>query len=245
MKKLLAVFLASLMIFSAIPTFASDGATDIYVSVTSGSDSAVGSAQAPLRSIEAALSIAKNELALGKAVNIILRGGEYRLNNVITLNNTYSGVSAEKPLTIKGFEGEEAVFKASQVIDVTNAQPVTDEKVRERLYEDVRDKLINIIEVVGGEAEVMGDYPAWEYKAESKLREEIAVAFENVYGKEVKFDAIHAGLECGILSEKIEGLDCVSFGPQNFDIHTPQERLNIESTERVWNFLVEFLKQAK
>jgi len=111
--------------------------------------------------------------------------------------------------------------------------------------EDVRDRLINIVEVCGGEAEVMGDYPAWEYKAESKLREEIAVAFKNVYGKEVKFDAIHAGLECGILSEKIEGLDCVSFGPQNFDIHTPQERLNIESTERVWNFLVEFLKQAK
>ena len=51
--------------------------------------------------------------------------------------------------------------------------------------------------------------------------------------------------ESGILSEKIEGLDCVSFGPQNFDIHTPQERLNIESTERVWNFLVEYLKQAK
>ena len=102
-----------------------------------------------------------------------------------------------------------------------------------------------VVEVCGGEAEVMGDYPAWEYKAESKLREEIAVAFKNVYGKEVKFDAIHAGLECGILSEKIEGLDCVSFGPQNFDIHTPQERLNIESTERVWNFLVEFLKQAK
>ena len=111
--------------------------------------------------------------------------------------------------------------------------------------EDVRDRLINIIEVCGGEAEVMGDYPAWEYKAESKLRDEVAVAFKNVYGKDVKFDAIHAGLECGILSEKIEGLDCVSFGPQNYDIHTPQERLNIESTERVWNFLVEFLKQAK
>ena len=111
--------------------------------------------------------------------------------------------------------------------------------------EDVRDRLINIIEVCGGEAEVMGDYPAWEYKAESKLRDEIAVAFKNVYGKDVKFDAIHAGLECGILSEKIEGLDCVSFGPQNLDIHTPQEHLNIESTERVWNFLVEFLKQAK
>ncbi len=142
MKKLLATFLALLMIFSAIPTFAADGVTDLYVSVTSGSDSAVGSIDAPLRTLDAALSIAKNELALGKAVNIILREGTYRVSNVTTLNAAYSGVSAEKPLTIKGYEGEKAVFKASQVIDVTNAQPVTDEKVRERLYEDVRDKLI-------------------------------------------------------------------------------------------------------
>ncbi len=110
---------------------------------------------------------------------------------------------------------------------------------------DLRDKIINIIELVGGEAEVIGDYPAWEYKAESKLREEIAAAYEKVYGEAPQFTAIHAGLECGILSEKIKDLDCVSFGPQNFDIHTPKERLNIESTERVWNFLVEYLKQAK
>ncbi len=125
---------------------------------------------------------------------------------------------------------------------------VTDTSIRSSVgsrKEDLRDKLVNIIELVGGEAEVVGDYPAWEYKAESKLREEIAASYKTVYGKEPVFTAIHAGLECGILSEKIEDLDCVSFGPQNFDIHTPQERLNIESTERVWNFLVEYLKQAR
>ena len=125
---------------------------------------------------------------------------------------------------------------------------VTDTSIRSSVgsrKEDLRDKLINIIELVGGEAEVVGDYPAWEYKAESKLREEIASAYKAVYGKKPEFTAIHAGLECGILSEKIEDLDCVSFGPQNFDIHTPQERLNIESTERVWKFLVEYLKQAR
>jgi dipeptidase D len=92
---------------------------------------------------------------------------------------------------------------------------------------------------------VVGDYPAWEYKSESKLRDEITAAYKSVNGEEPIFTAIHAGLECGILSEKIEGLDCVSFGPQNYDIHTPQERLNIASTERVWKFLLEYLKQAK
>ena len=125
---------------------------------------------------------------------------------------------------------------------------VTDTSIRSSVgsrKEDLRDKLVNIIEICGGEADVVGDYPAWEYKAESKLREEIAASYKAVYGKEPVFTAIHAGLECGILSEKIEDLDCVSFGPANYDIHTPQERLNIESTERVWNFLVEYLKQAR
>ena len=125
---------------------------------------------------------------------------------------------------------------------------VTDTSIRSSVgsrKEDLRDKLVNIIELVGGEAEVVGDYPAWEYKAESKLREEIAASYKAVYGEDPVFTAIHAGLECGILSEKIEDLDCVSFGPANYDIHTPQERLNIESTERVWNFLVEYLKQAR
>ena len=54
------------------------------------------------------------------------------------------------------------------------------------------------------------------------------------------FEAIHAGLECGILSGKIADLDCVSFGPNNFDIHTPKERLSISSTEKVWKLIVEF-----
>ncbi|MEE1077903.1 MAG: aminoacyl-histidine dipeptidase [Agathobacter sp.] len=111
--------------------------------------------------------------------------------------------------------------------------------------EDLCDKCIQIIEMVGGEATVEGAYPAWEYKNNSPLRDEIAKAYHNLYGKEPIFEAIHAGLECGIFSEKIEGLDCVSFGPNNLDIHTPMERLSISSTKRVWEFLIEFLKNAR
>ena len=69
--------------------------------------------------------------------------------------------------------------------------------------------------------------------------------YEELFGEKPEVKAIHAGLECGIFYEKIPGLDCVSFGPDNFDIHTPQERLSISSTERVWKFILEFLKRAK
>jgi dipeptidase D len=54
--------------------------------------------------------------------------------------------------------------------------------------------------------------------------------------------AIHAGLECGLLSEKLPGLDCVSIGPDMHDIHTRREKLEIESTRRTWEFLLAILK---
>ena len=87
-----------------------------------------------------------------------------------------------------------------------------------------------------------GDYPAWEYKKDSDLREVMVKTYEEMYGKKPAVMAIHAGLECGLLSEKLDGLDCISFGPQAYDIHTPRERLNIASTQRLWKFLQEVLK---
>ena len=88
----------------------------------------------------------------------------------------------------------------------------------------------------------MGEYPAWEYKADSKLRDIMVETYKRMYGKEPQVLAIHAGLECGLLGEKIPGLDCVSIGPQMHDIHTSREKLNIASTARTWEFLLEVLK---
>ena len=89
----------------------------------------------------------------------------------------------------------------------------------------------------------MGDYPAWEYKKDSRLRDTMVRVYREMFGKEPEVVAIHAGLECGLLSEKLPGLDCVSIGPEMHDIHTSRERLGIASTERTWNFLLEILKE--
>ena len=110
---------------------------------------------------------------------------------------------------------------------------------------EVCDRLTLLGEFLGGEVSVNGDYPAWEYRMDSPLRDAICKVYRELFDKEPVFEAIHAGLECGILSEKIPDLDCVSFGPDNHDIHTPKERLSISSTERVWQLLIEFLKQCK
>ena len=88
----------------------------------------------------------------------------------------------------------------------------------------------------------MGEYPAWEYKKDSTLRDTMVRIYTQMFGKEPQVLAIHAGLECGLLGEKIPGLDCVSIGPQMHDIHTSREKLEIASTERTWKFLLEILK---
>ena len=88
-----------------------------------------------------------------------------------------------------------------------------------------------------------GEYPAWEYKKESKLRDTMVEVYGDMFHMQPQVVAIHAGLECGLLSEKIPGLDCVSIGPQMYDIHTSRERLDIASTERTWEFLLAILNR--
>lgn len=88
-----------------------------------------------------------------------------------------------------------------------------------------------------------GVYPAWEYKKSSHLCDVMKNVYIRSYCKEPQIITIHAGLECGIFSKKIPDLDCVSIGPDNFDIHTTDERLSISSTARVWDYLLNVLKE--
>lgn len=103
--------------------------------------------------------------------------------------------------------------------------------------------LSELTEKCGGRTETEGEYPAWEYKKDSVLRDKCAELFLELYGKTPEISAIHAGLECGIFSGKMPGLECISFGPDILDIHTPKERLSIRSTERVYDFLIKLLER--
>lgn len=94
---------------------------------------------------------------------------------------------------------------------------------------------------LGGSVSYSGNYPAWEYRRDSKLRSDMVRIFTEMYGREPKIEAIHAGLECGILSGKLPDLDCVSIGPDMEAVHTAQERLSISSVARVWEFLLAVL----
>lgn len=103
--------------------------------------------------------------------------------------------------------------------------------------EYMSDKIEYLTRMLGGTVEISGDYPAWPYAKESKLRDLCIEVFKQQYGYEPKVELIHAGLECGILSAKVPELDCISFGPNLKAVHTPNERVSIRSTARVWEYL--------
>ena len=102
-------------------------------------------------------------------------------------------------------------------------------------------RLAALAEKYGASYSQMGEYPAWEYRKDSRLRGIMVKTFEELYGKEPVVDVIHAGLECGIFSDRLKGLDAVSFGPQMHDIHTSRERLELASVARTWDYLVAVL----
>ena len=88
-----------------------------------------------------------------------------------------------------------------------------------------------------------GEYPGWSYRADSPLREKMVRIYREHFGREPEIISIHAGLECGILAEKIPNLDAVSIGPNMKDIHSTDERLSISSVQRVWEYVLKILAE--
>ncbi len=104
-------------------------------------------------------------------------------------------------------------------------------------------KLKSFVEYLGGNIEFMSDYPAWEYRAKSNLRDTMISTYTELFGEAPVVTAIHAGLECGILAGKIKNMDAVSFGPNILHAHTPKERMEVASVERCWELLKKVLEQ--
>lgn len=105
------------------------------------------------------------------------------------------------------------------------------------------DRLRCLTESLGGSVSTHGEYPGWEFMPQSPLRDLMVQVFTDQYGYAPKVEAIHAGLECGLFSAKLPGLDCVSFGPDLKEIHTFRESLSVSSVQRVYAMVVETLKR--
>lgn len=107
------------------------------------------------------------------------------------------------------------------------------------------EKMCLLAQVLGAKGIVNGGYPAWEYEAGSPLEEHAIEVYKHVFGREPEVTAIHAGLECGLLKKKLPNTQMISFGPDIINAHTPRERVNMASVQRVYDFLIEMLATLK
>ena len=115
----------------------------------------------------------------------------------------------------------------------------------ETAREELAQKIQSIFELSGAEVEHGGRYPGWKPNAESKILDQMKTVYQDLFGKPAKVNAVHAGLECGIIGSHYPEMDMISFGPTIENPHSPDEKCHIESVGRYWKFLVAVLESIK
>ncbi len=149
-----------------------------------------------------------------------------------------SAISPELPQTSSNFG----------IMRTGNEQFVATSLVRSSLASE-KTSIVNEIrllsEHLGGQVLLKDEYPAWEYREDSELRNTMQQVYKDMFGREAEVQVTHGGLECGVFYGKIEGLDAVSFGPDIKDIHSPSEKLSISSAKRTWEYLLKVLEALK
>jgi len=113
------------------------------------------------------------------------------------------------------------------------------------LKDEINGRVALICSLLGAEMELNSDYPGWEFVSESRIRDVMKDSYMELYGKEPSVEAIHAGLECGFLKEKMPDLDIIAIGPDMSDVHSTRERLDMASAERTWRLLIKTLENIK
>lgn len=111
--------------------------------------------------------------------------------------------------------------------------------------EEIKNQIQCLADLVEADLIVKGEYPAWEFDPNSKIRQIFIKVYKDMYNKEAQIEAIHAGLECGLFAKKMQGVDMISFGPDMENVHTPDEKLSISSVARTWDYLKAVLKELK
>ena len=113
------------------------------------------------------------------------------------------------------------------------------------IREEITCTIEALAKIVNAKTSRTGEYPAWYYEADSKIRDLCISVYKEVSGSDAHIQAIHAGLECGLLKEKLPKTDMISFGPNLYNVHTPDEHLSISSVDNMWAFLKALLAKLK
>lgn len=163
------------------------------------------------------------------------------ISTLLALPNGVSAISTDIPFLVE-------TSSNLGIVSLTDDKLTLGTMIRSNTHygkDETLRRLTALMESMGGTVTPSDDYPAWEYNPSSPLRSTMVEVYKEMYGNKPQICAVHAGLECGILTEKLDGADMISFGPNIQNAHTPSEQLDIESTERCWEFLLKVLERLK
>ena len=208
-----------------------------------------------LKAIEGVEELIYNELKANEPdFKLKVEKLEDNINKVLS-EDTYSRLISILTLIPTGVQSMskemEGLVESScnlAVVKIAGDKIIVESSIRsskEILKENLSKQIKTVADIVKAEMESYGSYPAWEFKENSNIREIFKKVYKDLYGEDLRVATIHAGLECGIFAEKFPHMDMISFGPNMYGAHTPEEKLSISSTERTYNLLLNVLKEIK
>lgn len=160
------------------------------------------------------------------------------LNSVYACPHGVIAMSASIPDFVETSTNLASVKTKEDSIEITTSQRSSVESEKH----DIGNMVVSVFNLAGGKSVHSDGYPGWTPNPDSKILEISKAAYERLFGYSPKVKAIHAGLECGLVGEKYPLMDMISYGPTLRGVHSPDERLEIASMQKFWDFTIEILK---
>jgi dipeptidase D len=194
-------------------------------------------ARAELASVEPALSIAA-EPVKARGARVWKRALEQRVLMVLSaLPHGVIKMSADIPGLVETSTNVASIAtRTKQIVVATSQRSSVASEI-----EEIADTVRAVFELGGATVTGSDGYPGWKPDLESRVLKHAVATYRKLYGRDPEVKAIHAGLECGIIGEKVPGMDMVSFGPTLEGVHSPDEKIHIASVKNYWDFLVALL----
>jgi dipeptidase D len=189
-------------------------------------------------SVDKNLFIAFSE-SKGKKLKVLKKNSQEKLLNLLyALPHGVIKMSNDIPGLVETSTNLATVKIESKVTTIGTSQRSSADNERDEIV----DRIVATSHLAGADAKPGEGYPGWKPNLNSRSLQVAKKVYEEMFGKKAEVKAIHAGLECGIIGEKFEGMDMVSFGPNVLSAHSPDERVDIASIKPTYNFLLGVLK---
>lgn len=189
------------------------------------------------KSVEPDMSIAAGKI---KGVEKVfdLKAQNNIINTLYVIPHGVLKMSPDIPGLVESSNNLAVVLTEGKHVNVVTSQRSS---VASEIY-DIRDTITAIFELGGARVDYNDGYPGWKPDIDSEILKVFKKAFKDLYGREPEIKAIHAGLECGIIKEKYPDMDMISFGPTMLEVHSPDEKLKIDTVPKFWEQLVKVLE---